>query len=293
MATTRIGFLGLGVMGSPMAINLARQFPLTVWNRSQGKLPPLIQAGARAADSPAAVLAQSDVVFTMLFNDAAYAPVFDSPDFQANLRGKTVINTSSISVDCSTRLANIVAAAGGTFIEMPVSGSKVPAEMGQLVGMVAGDKDAVDAVRPLLKPITKTAIYCGPVGMGLKTKYAINTFLITTTAGLAESMHLARRQGLDLDAFAQVVDASPMASAYSKLKVNKMMAEDWSAQAAIQDCYNLTRLVVDASKTAGARSPFMELCATMYKEAIDAGLEGDDMIALEKLFTKIQTKQAQ
>lgn len=289
---TRLGFLGLGVMGTPMALNLSRAFPLTVWNRSSGKYAAFESSSARIGASPAAVAESSDVIFTMLFNDAAYAPIFNNPDFTAHLRGKTIVNTSSVSVACNENLASIVKAAGGTFLEMPVSGSRVPAEQGQLVGMLAGeDMDAVARVREIVKPMTKTAIYCGGVGMGVKMKFAINTFLITTTAGLAESMHLARRQGLDIDAFAQVVDASPMASKYSKLKVAKMADEDWKAQAAIHDCYNLTRLVVAAAETAGASSPLMSLCATLYKRAIDVGLGEQDMIALERLLEKLQDEK--
>lgn len=288
--STRLGFLGLGVMGTPMAINLARHYPLTVWNRTKAKYPPLQSVGARIAESPSAVLEESDVVFTMLFNDAAFDPIFASGDFQAKLRGKTVVNTSSVSVDCSTRLSSIVSAAGGTFIEMPVSGSRVPAEQGQLVGMIAGDVDAVQRLKPILEPITKKSIYCGDIGKGLKTKFAVNTFLITTTAGLAESMHLAKKQDLNITAFGEVVDASPMASAYSKLKVAKMIREDLTAQAAIRDCYNLTKLVVDAGKEAQASTPLMDACQVLYKQAVDSGFGDDDMIALGGLLEKLSKK---
>jgi 3-hydroxyisobutyrate dehydrogenase-like beta-hydroxyacid dehydrogenase len=269
-------------MGTPMALNLARKFPLTVWNRTQSKCAPLREAGAGIAKTPTSVLEESDVIFTMLFNEAAYKVVLDQ-DFRAALRGKTIVNTSSVSVDFSKYFADQVHKSGGSFIEMPVSGSRVPAEHGQLVGMLAGDKSVAQRIDHLLKPITKRAVYCGDVGMGLRTKYAANLYLITMTAGLAESMHLARAQGLDVNAFGEVLDASPMASAYSTLKVAKMIKEDWSAQAAINDCYNLTELIQSAAAESRAETPLMTVCSTLYRQAIQNGIGDEDMIAVGKV----------
>ncbi len=269
-------------MGTPMALNLCRQFQLTVWNRTAAKCAPLRDAGAQVADSPASVVDQSDVIFTMLFNEAAYKAVLDQ-QFREAVRGKTIINTSSVSVAFSRFFADQVHQAGGSFIEMPVSGSRVPAEQGQLVGMVAGERAVAQSIDHLLKPITKRAVYCGEIGMGLKTKYATNLYLITMTAGLAESMHLANAQGLDVNAFGEVLDASPMASAYSKLKVAKMISEDWSAQAAINDCYNLTELIQAAAAESSAETPLMTVCNTLYRQAIHNGIGEQDMIAVGKV----------
>ncbi|KAM3445241.1 hypothetical protein NHJ13734_000579 [Beauveria thailandica] len=281
----RVGFMGLGFMGTPMALNLAKKFPLTVWNRTAAKYEPFRSTSATIADSPAAVLRRSDVVFTMLFNEAAYRAVLNQ-DFTDALRGKTIINTSSVSVAFSQSLDEQVRRAGGRFLEMPVSGSRVPAEQGQLVGMLAGDGDEARRVAPLLAQITTAAVYCGSaIGSGLRTKFATNLFLITMTAGLAEAMNLARAQGIDVAAFGRVLDAGPMASAYSKLKVAKMMAEDWAPQAAMADCYNLTELVQEAAGEAGAQTPLMTVCNALYKEAVERGFGGDDMIAIHKVMT--------
>jgi 3-hydroxyisobutyrate dehydrogenase-like beta-hydroxyacid dehydrogenase len=130
--------------------------------------------------------------------------------------------------------------------------------------------------------MTSAAVYCGPIGSGLKTKYAVNNFLITMTVGLAEATNLARAQGLDLDAFGQVLEAGPMASAYSKLKVRKMLDQDWSAQAGIRDCYNSTQLIQAAAKVANTHAPFIQLCGSLYKQAIESGLGDEDMISVVK-----------
>ncbi|KAI0535039.1 putative NAD binding NADP oxidoreductase coenzyme F420-dependent [Xylaria digitata] len=284
----RVGFIDLGIMGTPMALNLARRYPITVWNRSTPKYAALQQAGARIGGSPAKVAQESDVIFTMLFDAVAIQSILDN-DFVKALRGKTLINTSSVTVDFGHRLAKVVGDAGGDFIEMPVSGSKIPAEQGKLVGMMAGDRAIADRIRPFVDPLTAAAVYCGPVGSGLKMKYAINLYLVAITAGLSESLNLARAQGLDLEAFGKVLDAGPLASPYSKMKIPKILKEDWSPQASIKDCYNSTLLIQAAGESVDARSPIMQICVSLYKQAVESGLGEEDMIAIAKSFPQPPT----
>ncbi|KAM0227363.1 hypothetical protein ACHAPO_011610 [Fusarium lateritium] len=269
-------------MGTPMALNLARKYSLTVWNRSPSKYPLLRQAGANIADTPRQLVKDTDVIFTMVSNDTAFKSVLDS-GFKDVLRGKILINTSSVSIDFSKYIADEVHRAGGQFIEMPVSGSKVPAEQGQLIAMIAGDRIVAESIMPIVEPITKEAVYCGEIGMGLKTKYAVNLYTITTTAALAESMALARAQNIDIEAFGQVLNAGPLASAYSKIKMAKMISQDWSTQASITDCYTITQLIDSAAASINAKTPLIHLTGLLYKEAVDKGLGDRDIIAVEKV----------
>ncbi|KAF6824813.1 nad-binding protein [Colletotrichum musicola] len=279
----RVGFLGLGVMGTPMALNLTRRFPVTVWNRTASKYTPLTRAGAKIGETPTNVVEESDIVFTMLFDGPALTSMFND-DFRRALRGKTLINTASVPVDVNHYVAEQVSKAGGNFVEMPVSGSKIPAEQGCLVGLLAGDPAVAERVRPFVEPLTAAAIYCGPIGFGLKTKYAANLYLCNITAALAESFGLAKAQGIDLEAFGQVLDAGPMASAYNKIKIAKILNQDWSPQASVKDCYNSTQLFIQAAKDANVRSPYAELCGSVYKEATESGLSEEDMISVFKLY---------
>ncbi|KAL2851157.1 hypothetical protein BJY01DRAFT_209292 [Aspergillus pseudoustus] len=287
----RLGFIGLGTMGVPMARNLARHFPLTVWNRSPSKYALLKEADTpiSIAESPAKLVAQSDITFVMLFNAPAIESILTTDFFHA-LRGKTLVNSSTVPAEFNEELSDRVHAAGGDFLEMPVSGSKVPAEQGQLVGIMAGESQVADRIRPFVKPLTRSAIYCGPIGSGMKAKYAVNTLLVTLTAGLSESVNLARAQGIDLHAFEQVLEACPMASAYSKLKVAKIRKEDWSVQGSLKDCYNGMQLIESAAAAAGMRSPLMEVCGKVYKEAIEAGLGEEDMISIVKTVGKTRSQ---
>ncbi|OAQ69604.1 NAD binding NADP oxidoreductase coenzyme F420-dependent [Pochonia chlamydosporia 170] len=277
-------------MGTPMAMNLSKYYPTTVWNRSASKYPALVAAGAVVGETPARVAEQSDLIFTMLFDGAAIQSVFDE-SFRKALKDKTIINTSSVSVEYSEALSRQITAAGGSFMEMPVSGSKVPAEQGKLVGMMAGDRAICERARRFVEPLTSAAIYCGPIGSGLRMKYAINAYLVTMTVGLAESVSLAQAQGLDLDAFSQVLAAGPLASAYSKLKMDKILAQDWSAQAAIKDCYNSTKLIQAAAKEANTQSPLVQLCGELYSQANDLGMAEDDMISVFRILCELSAKE--
>ncbi|RWA11135.1 hypothetical protein EKO27_g3973 [Xylaria grammica] len=279
----RIGFLGLGTMGSPMALNLSRHFPITVWNRSPSKYPRLVDAGAKVGATPRHVVEQSDVIFIMLFDAAAIDDVLE--DLKRSLAGKTVVNTSSVPEEFSHYLAKEVSEAGGQFIEMPVSGSKVPAEQGQLVGLLGGDAHVVEKIRYIMQPITCAAVYCGPIGYGLKTKYAVNLYMTAVSVGLAESMNLARAQGLDLAVLGEVINAGPAASAYARNKIAKITTQDWSPQAAAKDCYNSTKLICAAVEASAARSPFIELCRSMFAETIDCGFGDEDLIAVIKILS--------
>jgi 3-hydroxyisobutyrate dehydrogenase-like beta-hydroxyacid dehydrogenase len=281
----KIGFIGLRVIGKPIALILARHFPITAWNRSPSKYAALEEAGVRVGTSPSHVVGESDIVFTMLFDVSAFEPILDD-DFSKALRGKVLINTSSVPVNFSKKLAGFVHNASRDFVEMPVSSSKVPAEQGKLVSMIAGDRDAAKRIRPIVEPLTTAAVYYGPVGSGLKMKYAINLYLVAIAAGLSESMNLAHAQGLDLEAFAQVLSAGPITSPYSSIKVPKMLKEDWSPQASVKDCYNSTLLIQSAAQSASAWSPITQLCVSLYKQAQESGLGEEDMTAIVKLFSK-------
>ena len=146
-------------------------------------------------------------------------------------------------------------AAGGRYVEAPVSGSRVPAERGELVGLVAGSDEAVEQVAPLLRPMCRAVVRCGPVPAGLGTKLAVNLYLCTMVAGLAEAYHLATALDLDLAAFQQVLDAGPMASAVSTLKLAKLVARDFDAQAAVRDVHTNTRLVAEAARVGRCGEP--------------------------------------
>ena len=267
-------------MGEPMALNLVRAGShLVVWNRSAAKCEALRAAGAAVADSPADVFARADVVILMLATDVAIDAVLSrgTSDFAARVSGRTIVHMGTTSPDYSRALEADIRGAGGAYVEAPVSGSRKPAEAGQLVAMLAGDPAAVETVRPALQPMCHEIFVCGPVPSGLLTKLAVNVFLITMVTGLAESFHFAEQHGLDVQQFRAVLDAGPMASAVSRVKLGKLASNDFSVQASIVDVLKNNRLVAEAARTAGIASPLLDVCHALYAETLALGQGQLDM----------------
>ncbi|PLP56749.1 2-hydroxy-3-oxopropionate reductase [Mesorhizobium loti] len=278
-----IGFIGLGVMGQPMALNMARAgTPLLVWNRSSERSALLRTAGASVATSPGEVFARTRIVILMLATEEAIDTVLarGTVDFANRVAGRTIVHMGTTSAGYSRELEADIRAAGGLYVEAPVSGSRKPAEGGQLVAMLAGDTGAVEAVQSLLRPICRDIVTCGPVPNALLMKLAVNIFLITMVTGLAECVHFAERHGLDRARLTAVLDAGPMASDVSRIKVAKLVAGDFSVQAAITDVFKNNRLIAEAARQAKVASPLLDVCHALYGETEALGFGQSDMAAV-------------
>lgn len=282
MGTGEVGFLGLGTMGEPMATNLAKAgVPLLVWSRS-ARYATVTAAGARVADTPAWVFHRCTVVVAMLVDGAALDGVLDrgGPAFADRIGGRTLVNMATTSPGYSRGLEIDIRRAGGRYVEAPVSGSREPARAGRLVGMLAGEPDAVTAVRPLLATMCRETVVCGPVPNALVMKLAVNLFLITMVTGLAEATHFAERHGLDLAQFVAVLDAGPMASDVSRAKAAKLLVGDFAVQAAVSNVLENNRLIAAAARAARIASPLLDACHALYAEAVGLGLADADMAAV-------------
>ncbi len=277
------GFIGLGTMGTPMAVNLARAGTrLVVWNRSPGRSEPLRDAGAEVAAGPGEVFERARVVILMLSDGGAADAVLGrgTPRFAAHAAGHTIVHMGTTEAGYSRGLEADVRAAGGSYVEAPVSGSRAPAEAGDLVAMLAGDPDAVARVRPLLAPMCRETVHCGAVPGAMLTKLAVNLFLITMVTGLAEAVHFAARHDLDLATLLGVLDAGPMASSVSRTKARKLADRDFAVQAAVSDVLHNNRLIARAARAAGVASPLLDVCHALFGEAEDLGHGGTDMAAV-------------
>ncbi|GAA2513095.1 NAD(P)-dependent oxidoreductase [Winogradskya humida] len=271
-----IAFLGLGVMGEPMALNLARAgTPLVVWSRRR---PASDELRALMAPTAAEAIALADVVLLMLANGAAIDAVLGrGTELFGAVKDKIIVHMGTTAAEYSAGLATDVIAAGGRYVEAPVSGSRKPAEAAQLVTMLAGEPDDVAVVRPLLAPMVRDAIECGPVPQGLLMKLAVNVYLINLVTGLAEAYHFAERHGLDLERLTAVLNAGQMASDISRIKTVKLRDREFGVQAAIRDVHYNSELVADAARRAGIASPLLDVCEQLFGEAVAQGHGGADM----------------
>ncbi len=278
-----IGFVGLGIMGRPMALNLVRAgTKLTVWNRSAGKCEALRAAGARVAGSIDDLFVRTTTVLMMLVNAAATDAVLGrgTPQFPDHVSNHVVVNMGLTSPAYSRELDTEIRRAGGRYVEAPVSGSRKPAEAGQLVGVLAGDPDAVTEIAPLLKPMCRATVVCGPIGDALLMKLAVNLYLITMFTGLVEAIQFADKHGLDLEKFQAAIDAGPVASNVSTVRDPMIIRGDFTTQSAIADCWNSTRLITTAAREAQVASPLTDVCKTLYGEAAHLGHGAEDMAAV-------------
>ena len=278
-----IGFIGLGLMGEPMALNLLRaNTPLVVWNRSTAKSGLLARAGGSVAKDAKEVFQRCEVVILMLRDGEATDIVLGRrhPNFGSRVQGHTIINMATTSAFYSKGLEADIRAHGGRYVEAPVSGSRKPAEAGQLVAMLAGERDAVTSVQPLLVPMCRKTVVCGPTPNALIMKFAVNLFMICLVTGLAEAMHFAHSHGAELARLVTILDASPMASDVSRVKAAKLATEDFAAQATVRNVLENTTLIFEAARTARVASPLFDVCHALYAEANALGESDLDMVAV-------------
>lgn len=283
-----VGFAGIGIMGAPMAARLLEAgVALTVWSRRPESCAALVERAASLAADPDALFAASETVILMLRDERATDDVLgrSTDAFARRVSGRTVVVMGTNSPAYSEALDADIRAAGGRYVEAPVSGSRVPAEQGRLVLMLAG-ADAVEVARigELLAPLGVAAVPCGEVPGALRTKLAVNHYMMAMVAALAEAVTTARTAGIDLDAMLRVLEASPMDSAIGRVKGAKLVAGDESPQAAVADVVKNCGLSLDAARAAGAEAPILELVADLYSRTADAGFADADMVAVARMF---------
>ncbi|MDF2045971.1 NAD(P)-dependent oxidoreductase [Microbacterium sp. Kw_RZR3] len=282
-----VGFIGLGLMGVPMATNLVRAgFDVVVWARASGPVDELVAAGARPAADVAGVFTTAETVVLMLRDEAAVDAVLSRGTgvFSSLVTGHTLVQMGTFAPAFSRALADDVEATGGRYVEAPVSGSRGPATDGTLVGMLAGTPDAITHVDEVVGAMCGQVFRCGDIPAALTMKLAVNTFLITMVTGLAETFHFAERGGADVEVLREVLAAGPMASVVSTGKARKVTGGDLSAQAAIADVLKNARLAEDAARAAGSAHPLITASRELYEEAVAEGAGALDMIAVVRAF---------
>jgi 3-hydroxyisobutyrate dehydrogenase len=279
----RTGFIGLGLMGEPMASNLVTSgTDLVVWNRTAERCEPLRKLGAQVAADPAEVFGQCGTVILMLADEQAIDAVLQrrGSRFGLDIAGRTIVHMGTTSPNHSAALGADIESAGGRYLEAPVSGSRQPARAGQLVAMLAGEHETAESVRPLLAPMCRQTLFCGPVPRALVMKLSINLFLITMVTGLSEAAHFAARHGLDMEQFRALHDAGPMASDVSRTKLRKIVTGDFAAQAAAADVLKNNRLIAEAARQAAVPTPLLDACYALFSTTVSLGHGSSDMIAV-------------
>jgi 3-hydroxyisobutyrate dehydrogenase len=204
----RVGFVGLGLMGSRMARRLLEAgHQLAVYNRTPAKAEPLVQLGAQLSATPGEVAANSEVVFSCLADDAAVAQVLLGPAgvLAAIQPGSLLIETSTIAPATARQLAAAASAAGVASVDAPLAGTTPQAEQGTLLAFVGGETSAFEASRPLLEVLATRIFHLGPSGAGVTMKLVVNTLLGVGLQALAEALALGQKAGLARDQLLDVL----------------------------------------------------------------------------------------
>lgn len=215
------GFVGVGIMGRGMVLNLLKTGnKVVVWNRSADKCKDVVDAGATVASTPGDVIKAADVTFAMLADPEIALDVAFRADgiVGAVSCGKAYVDCSTVDEECSTKIGAAITAKGGRFLEAPVSGSKKPAEDGQLIFLCAGDRSIFDEITPALDVMGKKSLFLGETGAGARMKLVVNMVMGSMMTAFAEGLSLAEASSLSQEAFLDVMDNGAMACPMFKLK---------------------------------------------------------------------------
>jgi 3-hydroxyisobutyrate dehydrogenase-like beta-hydroxyacid dehydrogenase len=285
----RIGFAGLGLMGSRMArCLLDKGLPLTVWSRTAERCEPLAKAGARVARSPRDLAEHSEVVVSCVADPAAVERVVFAEDgvLGAARPGFRYLETSTISPELSRRVAEALRARGADALEAPVTGSKLGAEKGTLLFMTGGRREVHEELMPVMMAMGSKAIYCGETGQASVVKLIGNTLISFMLEGLCEGILLGRKAGLSIETLLEVVMASGYSSPYYAFKGGAIARRDFDTH------FSIDLLVKDQTlmlaEAASRRLPLPGLAAIreVFQAARGQGYGQEDIVAVVKALEK-------
>ncbi len=280
----RIGFLGLGIMGSRMAANVARAgFALTVWTHTPGKAERwATEHGAKAAATPAELARESDIVVSMVVDGDQVAAVLLGDDgvVAAARQGLLCIDMSTIAPPQTRRIGAALREHGTRMLDAPVSGSSPRAEDGSLTIMVGGAREDFERALTLLETMGRLIVYVGELGQGEMLKLINNSLGAANAAAVAEALLLASASGIDLDTVVQVVSSGSGASAQLELKSGAMREHDYTTLFKTAHMLKDVRLCLEEAQSAGVPFPSGAHARDLLIAAIGRGHGEDDYAAM-------------
>jgi 3-hydroxyisobutyrate dehydrogenase len=273
----KIGFIGLGIMGQPMALNLLKAgYELRVYNRTREKAAPLEKAGARVAASPAEAARGADFVMSIVSDSAASEEVMAGKGgvFETLRAGAVVIDSATISPVVSRRLACHAAGKQASFLDAPVTGSKHGAEKGELTFMIGGDREAFERALPVLRVLGKHHIYCGANGAGLAAKLAQNVIQSAMVEVFAEGFVLAAKAGVKPQTMLEIVQSSMARAALTDFKAPFIFKGDFTPYFPLKWMLKDVNLALEAAYAQGVPMPAAAAVKEVYAAARAQG-KGD------------------
>jgi len=285
----KVGFAGLGLMGSRMARNfLDKGFPLAVWNRSPERCEPLRARGARVAASPGELAEISDVVVACVADPPAVERVVFAEDgvLSAARPGFRYLETSTISPALSRKVAEAMRARGADALEAPVTGSKSGADKGTLLLMAGGRRPVFDELMPIMMAMGTKAIYCGEIGQASTMKLIGNTIISFMLEGLCEGLVVGRKSGLTIENIIEVIMASGFASPYFAFKGDAVSKRDFDTHFSLDLLVKDQTLMLAEAGDRKAPMPGLAAIREVCQAGRAQGLGGEDIVAVVKVLER-------
>lgn len=254
----RVGVIGLGLMGAPMAANFMKAgFPVTVWNRTAEKSQKLAKLGAAVAQSPAELAAEVEILLTIVSDPPALEEVlWGKQGALGGLKsGSVLIDSSTVSPALARRVGKACEEKSVGFLDAPVTGGTWGAEKGELVFMVGGEKDVFERVRPALEAVGKRFFLLGPNGAGQTIKLAMNLILALQVQALAEGLELVTRAGVEGEKLIEVLQSSMGRAAVLDVKAPVILKRDFTPSFPLRLMHKDIRLAMELAKENGLELP--------------------------------------
>lgn len=291
---SKVGFMGLGIMGTAMAGNVARAgYPLSVYNRDPKKAAVFKNAEVKVASSPKALAEENDVLIAMVTGPEALDNLLWGIGGAGTAlnRNKAFINMSTVSPRFTKELNEKLAPTGVVFIDAPVSGSKKPAMDGSLVILAGGRKEDVDAHTPLLETMGKKVVYCGEVGQGSMMKMTNNLLLGAMMEGLCEALNFGKLAGLEVDTVLDALLNGPLGSPIFQMKAKGLKNGDFSPAFPLKHMTKDLKFLVDTAYETGAPIPVGQMLLHLFRTGVGQQWGDLDVSAILKVLEYLTGKQ--
>ena len=293
MPEPTVSLIGLGLMGRPMGHNLLKAgFPLVVWNRTASRADSLVAAGARLAASPKEAAAAADVLITIVSDPPALEQVLWGSDeksggaFAALKKGAIYIDSSTVSPALARRIAEASAARGIRFLDAPVTGGTWGAEKGELLFMIGGSPDTLEAARPVISSMGKKIFHLGPHGAGQTIKLAMNLLLALEVDAFAESLALVTGAGLAGEKLVEVMQSSMARSGVLDVKAPVMLKGDFLPSFPLRLMHKDLSLALDLGNQLGVPLPATAAAREVYNSVKGSSKDDLDYAAVYKFWPR-------
>jgi 3-hydroxyisobutyrate dehydrogenase len=289
VAKPAVGFIGLGLMGRPMAANLLKAgFAVTVWNRTASRTEPLVALGAQAAASPREAAAASEILITIVSDPPALEEVLwgDRGALEGLRRGSVLVDSSTVSPVLARRVATACAEHGVEFLDAPVTGGTWGAEKGELTIMVGGPAETLARVEPVFAAIATRWIHLGPNGAGQTVKLAMNLLLALEVDALVEALALSAAGGVPGERLLEVLQSSMGRAPVLDMKAPLILEHNFAPSFPLRLMHKDLTLALELAKQLGVSLPVGTAARETYDKVLRAAHEDVDFSAVARYYEK-------